>query len=682
MPGRSAQPLRTTALVIVAALAISFGLHAGLLSTEGPVGAFAERIAEDAQQTFPRSHPIAPVDLGDLFLRDELERTPFKLSQARERWQSRTPVFARIGALQQLSPRERIHRVITELVINDHLSSYTLAISRMSGFLIDDPPGGNCEAETRTIIAALQAARIDLTGDDVLGVQVFDDHIQPVILDRRHQTVWVLLDGTVERTIRAPIYHPSLLSHALLIGRGATPRVRIEELLLAAPPSAHSSLGVTRGFATDSRSTFPKAGVRSTPGAPPAHGSIRVPPSPTALFAAVPSESASSTARAPNAPTDIDATVNQTDVKFRPRVRQEDAIGNETCTVVAAGALSFRDPADATMFNQLPTYDARARFVLEVAFRGLDAPLLEGSPLEARLATGDTPELRTRLHDLHVIVDAVACAREAITSLAVASKIFAGQIYESDEEPFASLAQRADTAPRLEDATRDIDQVFESIRRDPARFVARLSRLSHDTRASLLTLLPARDHAHVIAPTLRALRVEAAARDLATENADPREWIEIDLDTIDTSHAADLTTPPTASAASIDVGASRAPATPNDSASAPGAIEPLSIDAFLDLLMFWVAQRPESLFEGLPVEAKQHWTESVEATWQQRKRKAPRREQLYVDHLASLLNALPTKAPHPLPSRLHGSDAPRAVQRCVHRGTLSVVPEQAREDGR
>jgi hypothetical protein len=405
-----------------------------------------------------------------------------------------------------------------------------------------------------------------------------------------------------------------------------------------------------------------------------------VPPSPTALFVATaPATSASSDKPAP---TDIDATVHQTDVKFRPRVRQEDAITYETCSIVAAGTLLFRDPADAAMFNQLPTYDARARFVLEVSFRGLDGPLLSGRPLETLLDGGETPELRARLHDLHVIVDASACAREAITSLAVASKIFAGQIYQSDDEPFASLAQRADDAPRLEAATRDIEQAFASIKSDPARFVARLTQLSHDTRAALLTLLPARDHAQVIAPTLRALRVEASARDLATEMADPREWIELDLNTIDTSNAADLK-PSASPLASAEASKSLRPAPiPSAAASAPGAIVSVSTDAFLDLLIFWVAQRPESLFEGLPVEAKQHWNESVEAEWQRRKAKAPRREQLYVDHLASLLNALPTKPPHPLPSRVHGSDAPRAVQRCVHRGTLSVVPEQAREDGR
>ncbi|MFO0660752.1 MAG: hypothetical protein U0165_13110 [Polyangiaceae bacterium] len=658
---------RASAFALVVALSCSFALHAGVLVEAGETGPFVARIIDDAQHTFPRTKRAPPVDWADLFLRDELEHDPIKLAQARDRWQQRAPVFASIGALTQLSPRERAHRVITELVINDHLSSYELASSKLSGFLVGDSPGGNCEAETRAIIAALQAANIELTGDDVLGVQTFDDHIQPVILDRRHSTVWVLLDGTVEKSIRAPIFHPSLLAHGLLLGRAIEPAVRLEELLLAAPPGAGSIRDVTRGFATDSKSTFPKSGVRSTRATPPAHGSVRVPPSPTLLFSA-PAPNASTSGLASAA--DVDATVMQTNVQSRPRGRQENAISYESCLVSSAGSLTFRDPADGVLFNQLPTYDARARYVLEVAFRDASSVVLREPSLREMLSRGETLELRQKLRDLHSIVDAAECARESITSLAVASKIFAGQSFVGDEEPFVSLAQRVDQAPHVADATHEVDELFKAIAAHPAWFVRDLTRLSHDSRALLLTLLPAREHARVIAPVLRSIRIESTARDLATEMAEPREWIEVDLSAF--QPLAEASTSPTSP--TLDPAARQ-----NSTLDSTGTLPPraqtndetaheqeIPIEVFLDLLIFWVSQRPESLFEGLPQDAKQHWSDSVEIAWKQRKAKTPRREQLYVDHLASLLNALPTKAPHPLPSRVHGSDAPRAVQRRVH----------------
>ena len=256
----SARALVLTALF----LASSIGVHAGLFVGAGAATTPADASLVDEANRAMALRATATMDLGSFFLR--AERGPDTPLLAR--WAERKVELAAIGTDGRLPHRDRVEWILAELFRHDALGAYVRDSSTMARFFDGPDRGGNCEAETKLVVSAIQASGIDLTGEYTLGVQVFDDHVQPVLVDARDRTVVGLVDGRREEKVLAPIFDPAILLHAYVAGLGRAPSVSAEALLLFAPGGRHPKRAAA-GYATDTKLRFPPAGVRHTAGEAP-----------------------------------------------------------------------------------------------------------------------------------------------------------------------------------------------------------------------------------------------------------------------------------------------------------------------------------------------------------------------------------------------------------------------------
>ncbi|MBI4236834.1 MAG: hypothetical protein HY696_00275 [Deltaproteobacteria bacterium] len=130
---------------------------------------------------------------------------------------------ARAQQWSQVVDSVRGARSVTEamqrLYAGGYFQYYRSEPPSMAGLL--DRRGGNCVAQTKLIVAALRDADVPLNGW-TLGVQLFADHLQAVLVKRQggKSLVRSVLTNEQVKTVVAPIYRPELFHHAYATGRG------------------------------------------------------------------------------------------------------------------------------------------------------------------------------------------------------------------------------------------------------------------------------------------------------------------------------------------------------------------------------------------------------------------------------------------------------------------------------
>lgn len=181
--------------------------------------------------------PELQMDLGAFFIESEVANAG-KITQGRYLKFQRD--WKQAAQLSQSAPtpggsEERLLAAIRPL-FPDYLKDY----SRDQALLIDflQGNGGNCEAQTKLILSALQAAKRAPDAPGVVGVQVYADHVQPVLYDPATGLVTNLLTGSRVKGVEAPIYQPQLLLNAYLRGKGEASPLKDEQLLIADVPPA------------------------------------------------------------------------------------------------------------------------------------------------------------------------------------------------------------------------------------------------------------------------------------------------------------------------------------------------------------------------------------------------------------------------------------------------------------
>ncbi len=105
----------------------------------------------------------------------------------------------------------RIDRV--RKYLSPYVENYFLHNNHLSG-LLDYPHKGNCVASTSLYTALFVDADLNLGPDHVFAIQLFQDHVQPVIWYKKTDKLVALVSGSVE-SLRAPIYNPELVTWAL-----------------------------------------------------------------------------------------------------------------------------------------------------------------------------------------------------------------------------------------------------------------------------------------------------------------------------------------------------------------------------------------------------------------------------------------------------------------------------------
>lgn len=112
---------------------------------------------------------------------------------------------------EKLEFKDRIDRV------REFLSPYTenyLALLNHLSLLLTDPQMGNCVSTTLLYTTLFHDAHIELESHQEFALQLFQDHIQPVIWDHKTDKVVSLVAGTEEKW-NGGIYKPDLIVWAL-----------------------------------------------------------------------------------------------------------------------------------------------------------------------------------------------------------------------------------------------------------------------------------------------------------------------------------------------------------------------------------------------------------------------------------------------------------------------------------
>ncbi|HBF13156.1 MAG TPA: hypothetical protein DDW49_07200 [Deltaproteobacteria bacterium] len=179
--------------------------------------------AKEHLTSYQQNHNI-PLDphLGDFFLKTEI--TNPEDGELVEKWN---------GMISEYKPTSGISSVedlVKNHLFDKYLKNYSRGYAQLADFMKGF--GGNCEAETKMIIASISRTGTQLPPGWQLGVQSFTDHIQAVGYNKDTGEVQELLTGHIEKYVRAPIYHPYYLLDGYLQGQGKDSPTSIGELLI------------------------------------------------------------------------------------------------------------------------------------------------------------------------------------------------------------------------------------------------------------------------------------------------------------------------------------------------------------------------------------------------------------------------------------------------------------------
>jgi hypothetical protein len=97
--------------------------------------------------------------------------------------------------------------------------------------------GGNCQSRAMFYSAIINDAALDWGDDYAPAIEVFDDHVEPVLFSAQHKEVYELISGQVLEKPRADILHPEVITWAYLNSLGrASEEERTFKLVLEHGP--------------------------------------------------------------------------------------------------------------------------------------------------------------------------------------------------------------------------------------------------------------------------------------------------------------------------------------------------------------------------------------------------------------------------------------------------------------
>ena len=198
-----------------------------------------ERLISEARTALRNESPDNRAGVkGDFILDSEAisKAIPERDAKAlKERWQSKISEYA-LNSKSTAGAHRKLHQLISALYW-DYWYFYKRANPNMGDFLSERK--GNCVAQTKLIIAAFSELGIELPKNQGIGIQLFGDHLQPVLYSRNASgivdTVTNLINGQRSERVVAPIYRPSIIYLGFLKKQGAYSSVTFDDLLIAQP---------------------------------------------------------------------------------------------------------------------------------------------------------------------------------------------------------------------------------------------------------------------------------------------------------------------------------------------------------------------------------------------------------------------------------------------------------------
>ena len=138
----------------------------------------------------------------------------YRYSLAINRWKKSVEKYKN---LDRSIPENEAEKRIQALLKNSHedyWTPFTRKNAQMTDVLLGE--GGNCDEQSSFIPSLQMALGIKLPPGQKILLQVFTDHIQPVIYDEKKNTVLDLAHGTVATGTPVPLYDPLLLVNGWL----------------------------------------------------------------------------------------------------------------------------------------------------------------------------------------------------------------------------------------------------------------------------------------------------------------------------------------------------------------------------------------------------------------------------------------------------------------------------------
>lgn len=169
---------------------------------------------------------ISTETVGDLSLSDaETETKTEKLKDKFENY--------RRGIEKLEKPIDQVYLLASQLYY-DFFHHYARAYPNLKNFLEHEM--GNCVAQTKMFFAAYSQAGISLPEEFGLGIQVFKNHIQPVLYhhgqDGKIDWVQNLISGHKENSVSGAIYHPEIVLVGFLEKQGESTPLSFQNLLV------------------------------------------------------------------------------------------------------------------------------------------------------------------------------------------------------------------------------------------------------------------------------------------------------------------------------------------------------------------------------------------------------------------------------------------------------------------
>lgn len=481
-----------------------------------------------------------------------------------------------VGSLGGRHADSGIATMMLALFREAHLGRYHREEARLSGFFSDDA-GGNCEAQTKLLVASLRGSSMQLPDGKELGVEVFQDHVQAVLVDRRRKVLWNLLTGEEDAAPRSDVYRPAVLLAAYLRGLGERPPVAESELRLLRGPRPQV-LHRGWGFFTTSTMKLPAAVARFAEGPVPERAEV---PLPVARRPAEP------------LPPGVDKVATWRDEYLRSNDpvqlfamdRVDSPFGLIGPTVV------FRHQEHAERYLALKTDPERRALLLALTEAQIRAELSTGlitvPPIE-QIFHGSEASLIELLQRIRRVEQLVNLTENAVDRGRGGSMV-AGELE-------LRLPELGDSAASVRAFTADAAQ-------EPARFFHRLSQLERPRRRALLAFFFPRFQSAQVKALAQAIGDPERVELVPGESSPPparAPLVFTDVDLIDVPLSAHLPPPPAS------------PAPPAPSAAAPGPerspAETLSAGAYLDVVLSGLVSSgtaPEAL-PGL-----RRWTPAV-----------------------------------------------------------------------
>jgi hypothetical protein len=532
-------------LLLLAALLVHLPL---LRSTLRPLTPGERALAEVARQALLQGDQ--GLDYGGFFLHAEGAAG----AGVERRWRALAAALReQVGPLGARHAEEGIGKMMLLLFREAHLGKYHLEEARMSGYFQEEA-GGNCEAQTKLLVSALRASTMAPPDGKELAVEVYQDHVQAVLVDRRRGVLWNLMTGEEDAKPRSDVYRPAVLLAAYLRGLGLKPPIPERKLLLLQGPRP-TALRKGWAFFTTSTMKLPAAVNRFAEGPPQPRAELPLP--------------------VPRRPSDPPPPGNDKEATWRDEFLRDqnplqlfamDAVDSPFLLVNAT--LVFRQPEQARRYLELTSQAERRRWLLRLAEERLEKELTPEPPVLPsleRLAALPEAELTGRLTRIEKIEKIVA-----LTELAVdrnrGNTLVAGELELH--------------LPGLRQVGEGVRAFTTDIARRPGAFVRGLSAMDRSRRRMLLSFLVPRFPSAQVKELAQALgdpaRVALVGGDQGAPLPPQAPISFTDVELLDVPAALALPPPP---------GAPSSPGSPTPPLPAAPEAAPLAVGAYLDLVL-------------------------------------------------------------------------------------------------